>query len=176
MSLWTYFLQPATLATRARNTPEKKCADWNTCSADSLITTEPEDVRVACMRTWRWRRTATENRLRNSRVFGYPEVFFPRVLFVPCLQHLCCELYITLYCNVYYNTLYVELNQSLVVVFFLTESEPAGEGSVSTVCAFHTMSGVWSGRNEANDFISYKCFMLYLWPRFSVQSHPCEYK
>lgn len=73
MSLWTYFLlqQPTSfsfsmVATGARCAPVKKCADWNTywatCSADSLITTKPENVLVACMRTWRSRCTADSYR------------------------------------------------------------------------------------------------------------------
>lgn len=78
---------------------------WATCSADSLITTKPEDVLVACMRTWRSRCTT-----------GYPEV-----LFVLYLQRLCCELYITIHIVIFIIIHYM-LSSISHFFFFLLEA------------------------------------------------------
>lgn len=45
---------------------------------------------------------------------------------------------------------YIEHNQLL----FFSQSEPAGQHSVSGVCTSHTMSGVSSRHNEASCLVS----------------------
>lgn len=109
------------------------------------------------------------SRLCYCQFFGYHD-FFLHVLFVLCLQHPCCELYITIHIGISIIIQYIYRAQSVTVFFFIPKR--ASRRMFCKHCAFHIMFGVSCTCNEANYLISYKCFMLYLCPHFSVQSYP----
>lgn len=160
-----------------KNVQIKHLSCWVTCLLQ-LHHNQTREHAYNIIRTWRPKCTRQQQASSERESPGYVSQFFLFSWFLfTCFvcavfaAPMLWIIYYTTYWNIYYNIVYTELSQSL---FYLSQSEPARERSISTICAFHKVFGVSCTCNEANNLISYKCFMLYLCPHFSVQSYPWE--
>lgn len=166
-----FFIHKSSICTTA-----KKMSCWATCLLQ-LHHNQTREHAYNTIRTWRPKCTRQQQASSEQNlqvvllsVFWLSWFIFTCFVCAVFAAPMLWIIYYNTYWNIYYNTVYTELSQSL----FFFPPKRASRRMFCKHCAFHIMFGVSCTCNEANNLISYKCFMLYLCPHFSVQSYPWE--